>query len=362
MKKSGKKLGIAGIALFLSMSMLVGCGSGGNQSAQPQSENKTENTAASSSQYTKENPVVIRVAHQLIPDSQLDKTFQKCKEVAEAKSDGRLKVEIYPSGQLYSEKEVPAQVQKGTLEVGMASASLWSGIAPAAGIFDVPYLFESYDQIHQAIDGEIGKIVTEELEKVGAKPIIYPDYGFVHMSINNIPSGDGTKPEDYKGAKIRVLGKMSATAVQAMGAAPVFMGGNEVYLALQKGTVDGAMTGLTTMAERKYYDVQDYIVFNKVSNLQFIAAISTKFYDSLPEDLQKVIDEAGVEAQNHSRTIFPEEEEKAIAELKANMKAVEIQDLTPWKALNKVAKEEYIKQVGETGQKLIEEAEKISGK
>lgn len=127
MKKWKKSLGFTGMTLLLSMSVLAGCG--GNQAAKSQTDtngsasksaeaSQTSSKDAAKTNFTKENPGVIRLAHQLVPDSQLNKTMIKFKEVVETKSEGRLKVEIYPSGQLFSEKEVPAQIQKGTLEMG----------------------------------------------------------------------------------------------------------------------------------------------------------------------------------------------------------------------------------------------------
>jgi TRAP-type C4-dicarboxylate transport system substrate-binding protein len=152
---------------------------------------------------------------------------------------------------------------------------------------------------------------------------------------------------------------MSAKLVEGFGAAPVFMGGNEVYMALQRKTVDGAISGLSSFADRKYYEVQKYLTINNAGLVQFVVSMNQNFFNSLSPEQQQIVLDAAKEATEYSRKNVLEEDKKALDTLKAHMDVYEVTDFAPWKEAAKATRDLYVEKAGETGKKLLEIAETI---
>ncbi|MFY0543929.1 DctP family TRAP transporter solute-binding subunit [Brevibacillus sp. H7] len=345
------------LTVGLAGSLLAGCGS----TAAPAQSGSTTTPAQSGSASGGEGyqPVTIRLAYNLPQDHHISRGVEDFAKKVTERSGGNVKIQVYPAGQLLSDKEMNQAILTGGVEMGVNSATLWASVVPAMGIFDVPYAFPTYDLAGKALSGEIGTKLNAEMEKKGAKVLMYADYGYAQFANNVKPL---TKPEDFQGLKIRSIGQIPSAMIQAYGAAPVFMGAGEVYMALQRKTIDGATSGTTAMLQRKYDEVSKYLTIANYSYLEFLLAVNKKFWDGLPPKTQELLASTAKETEQWIRS-QAEQEDKATAE-KLKEKGMEVyvvpeSDIPLWKEAAKPAWDEFLKVSGDLGKQLLDDVQKI---
>ena len=192
------------------------------------------------------------------------------------------------------------------------------------------------------------------MQKKGVKPLIWVDYGFVQFGNNKLPL---TKPEDFKGLKLRGYGELPSETIKALGAAPVSMGAGEVYMALQRGTIDGQTSGTTAMFDRKMYEVTKYLTMTNHAFPEFVTAINLKAWNKLSADQKKIIEEAAKEVQTAIRSEVKNEEDKALKNLKdkgMQVHVVPAGELAAWQKATESVQALFIKRTGEAGKQMVE--------
>lgn len=297
--------------------------------------------------------VTLKLAHNLPVTNHMARGMESfAKKVAE-KSNGNITVQIFPSGQLFNDKSMNDALMRGGVEMGLNSTAMWASMIPAMEIFDVPFLFPDYEKIKKALDSGVGEKLNAEMEKKGAKVLFWVDYGFVQFANNKRPM---TKPEDFKGLKIRSYGELPSETIKALGGAPATIGSAEVYMALQQGTIDGQTSGTTAMYDRKMYDVTKYLTVTNHAFPEFVAAINLKFWNSLSADQKKIIETASAEVRDAIRAETRNEDEKTLKLLQEKgMQAyiVPASEIGAWQKATEPVQDIYIKRAGALGQELV---------
>jgi tripartite ATP-independent transporter DctP family solute receptor len=243
----------------------------------------------------------------------------------EGKSEGRIKVELYPNGQLGGDRELTESVQMGTLQIALPATSVLAGFDKRYQVLDLPFLFTTREAAFEALDGELGAKLNSLLPGKGFGCLGYIENGFRHITNNKKPI---TQPDDLKGVKLRTMeNAMHIAFFKRLGANPTPMSFGELYTALQQGTVDGQENPFTLIYESKFYEVQKYVsatghVFSVVMLLT-----NKKFMDSLPEDLRKIVTDASAEFVKEHRRVMPGAENENMKILKDNGMA--LNELTP---------------------------------
>lgn len=269
-----------------------------------------EGTSSGSGGDSGSETFVIKAGHAASEEHFAQGTFEKFKELVEKNSDGRIKVEIYPNGQVGGEREMIEALQIGNLTMAAPSSSVVTAFSPSMYLWDLPFLFKDAAQAHEILDGEVGEKVLQDLESVGIKGLGYWENGFRHIMNDKKPI---TKLEDMKGLKFRTLESQqqiqmwNATGVNAT---PIAF--TELYSALQQGTVDGAESPLALMYAQKFQEVQKYLTLSGHLYSPWPVMVNKKFFDELPEDLQKVVQEAVNETKDHNRQLSAEDESKSL--------------------------------------------------
>ncbi len=231
--------------------------------------------------------VTLKMAAALPASHPLVKAMDTFKAKAAEKSGGSIEISIYPAGQLYNDKNMNDAVISGGIDMGLNTVGRWASIVPAMDVFDVPFLFPSYEKVDQAIDKGLGEKLGGELIKKGVRPLIWADYGFVQFGNNKKAI---KTPADFNGLKIRGYSKYSAETIKAMGASSVTMGSGEVYMGIQRGTIDGQTSGTTAMRDRKMYEVHQYLTITNHASPEFILAINGKSFDKLSAPQKKALE------------------------------------------------------------------------
>lgn len=327
-----KKFAVAALAAAMALTV-AGCGGGDKKADQK---------------------VTLKMATALPSSHPLVKAMDTLKVKANEKSKGSVTIQIYPAGQLYNDKNMNDAIISGGIDMGLNTVGRWATIVPAMDIFDVPFIFPSYEKVDKAIDSGLGEKLGAELLKKGVRPLIWADYGFVQYANNKKLV---KTPADFDGLKIRGYSKYSAETIKAMGASSVTMGSSEVYMGIQRGTIDGQTSGTTAMRDRKMYEVHKYLTVTNHASPEFIVAINEKSYSKLNADQKKALDAAALEVRDMIRANAKAEDLKALADLRAKgMEVYEVpeNELQAWRDATKPVWDLFIKENGKFGQELID--------
>jgi len=214
--------------------------------------------------------------------------IQTFKGYVERNSQGRIKVESYPAGQLGGERELIEGVILGTIEMATVADAPLSGFYQRAMVTSSPGVFASIEEANAVFSGPWGQAWNEELRKeLGIKILNHYSFGFRNFS-NNVRVLK--VPADAEGIKFRVMeSPVYVAMVNSLGAIATPMPSNEMYAAMQHGVVDGQENPITAVIQDKTYEVQKYYTLDGHTCGNQYAMINDDFFNSLPDDLQKVV-------------------------------------------------------------------------
>jgi C4-dicarboxylate-binding protein DctP len=269
-------------------------------------------------------------------------------------SKGAVEVKIFDSAQLYKDTEIVEALQEGLIESGLVPVNKWSGMIPAADVFEVPFVFKDLTSIKKFIDAGAGELLDKEFQKRAVKTLFWVDYGYIQFFNNKRPL---TKPDDFKGITMRSFSSGDADTLKALGAAPTVMSSSEMYMALQRGTMDGATTGMPAAVSRKIQEVQKYMTEANYTTAQFVMQANLKWWEKLPQDQREAVLKAGREAEEWIRGAIAQSEDEA--EKVIRKAGVQIHQLTPEarplfiKATEPV-RQTFANKSGELAKKLME--------
>jgi tripartite ATP-independent transporter DctP family solute receptor len=305
-----------------------------------------------------QTPITLKLATIVGVEHPFSTSAVKFKEVAEAKSNGRLKIEVYPAGQLAKNGTVMLEgMQLGTVDIGANDTPTIGAKWDAKFLMpDIPFLWQSREQLWKVVDGPVGKELIKRLEPLGAKGFCFGGgYGFRNILSNKRPV---LTPADLKGQTIRVPPVPTLVELmKAFGANPVPMQWGEVYLAMKQGTIDGLELPAGTVTSDKFHEITKYYSITRHAYPPGLWMMASARYAALPDDLKKVIDESMQTACAQHRQDEVKQEAEAFALIKAKgVQINEVKDIREfqdraapvWKFLEgKVGKEFFDRVVAE---------------
>ena len=261
------------------------------------------------------NPLVIKFSHVVAPDTPKGKGAAKFKELAEQYTNGAVKVEVYPNSQLYKDKEELEALQLGAVQILAPSLAKFGPLGVQQfELFDLPYLMKDYADLRKITDGEVGKNLLGLLEAKGIKGLGYWDNGFKIMSANTPIKS----PDDFLGLKMRIQSsKILEAQMQALNAVPQVMAFSEVYQGLQTGVVDGTENPPSNMYTQKMHEVQKHATVSNHGYLGYAVIVNKGFWEGLDPAVREQLDRAMAESTVYANSIAKEENEWAMAQMKA---------------------------------------------
>jgi TRAP-type transport system periplasmic protein len=242
--------------------------------------------------------------------------MEKFAELVDAKSKGKMKVNLFPGGTLGSDQFHVSALQGGTIDMAVMNSGILSSVAKEFAIYDFPFMFANTQEADAVVDGAFGKKMHGKLEEKGLVGIAYWELGFRNMTNSKRPI---TKVEDIAGLKLRVIpSPINLDWVKALDANPTPLPFPEVYGALESKAVDGQENPITVINANKLYEVQKHLaITNHVYNPQSVI-VSKKFWDSLNADEKKIVGEAAAEATAFQRKQSRDQVAGALANIKKN--------------------------------------------
>lgn len=258
--------------------------------------------------------IVIKFSHVVAPNTPKGKAADKFKELAEQYTAGKVKVEVYPNSQLYKDKEELEALQLGAVQMLAPSLAKFGPLGiKEFEVFDLPFLFPSYEALHKVTNGPVGQEMLGLLEAKGIKGLAFWDNGFKVMSANQ----PLRTPDDFLGLKMRIQSsKVLEAQMNALGAVPQVMAFSEVYQALQTGVVDGTENPPSNMFTQKMHEVQSNATLSNHGYLGYAVIVNKKFWEDLPADLRTELERALAEATEYGNGIAKAENDAALQSMK----------------------------------------------
>jgi len=217
--------------------------------------------------------------------------FLYFKKLLEERSNGQFKVSVHPSATLGSQREGLEATQIGGIEIALSSSGIAASFVPELALLDLPFMFNSFEEARTAVDSPgITKLLSDSFAQKKMKFLGFYENGFRNITNNKRPIW---KADDLKGLKIRTMeAPMHMLNFKALGASPTPMAFGELYTALQQGVVDGQENPFVVIDLDKLYEVQKYTsITNHIYDAMVVVA-SKKWFDSLPSDLQKMVEDS----------------------------------------------------------------------
>ncbi len=263
-------------------------------------------------------------AHVLIESTPNARAAVKFKEEVEKNSDGRIAINIRPAAQLGGDVEIIEQTQMNLVQIAIPPTGNLANFDQKMFLFDLPYLMPNEEAMKRVLDGEVGREVLDGLEKSNLKGINYWGAGFRNMTNNIRPI---TKPDDLKNIKMRVLQAPTVMATyRTYGANPTAMAFTEVYNGLQQGVIEGQENPYANIDSMKFYEVQKYMTLTHHTYHTYAAVMNKAAWESLPDDLQTVMQEAFDVSRDYARELTLEDEKEIYERIKDQIEIIELTD------------------------------------
>lgn len=293
------------VCLILIMVSLAGCS---NAPATPEGQPETQPETQPEGQ--PEETFVMRIAANLPQGSYEVDIHEEFKRCLEEKVGSRIKVEIYPAGQLGAPPAVIEGIQSGTIQSYLAPIAFLSGVAPGTQILDLPGFFETTEQAYDILNNtDAAKTLDEDMAKRGFTPL-----GYLVMDYRSIIAPFPVESlDDLKGKRFRVMTTPpQQLEFDAFGGSGVPVDPGETYTALQQGMVDGVCSGVHFFYSMKLHEVGKY--YSNTRHAAFVSPliVSTSWLDSLPDDLREVVVDTAKEVMPWGYEITKEYEGRAL--------------------------------------------------
>ena len=302
----------AAMALAATMMLgLAGCGSSGSA--------QTSDTA------TAENPLVLTLAHGLSESHTVHIAMTEFAEKVEEGTDGRIRVEIYPNGQLGSENENMEQLMAGVISMTKVSAPGLATYNEAYHTFGLPYIFDDTEDFYHKMDSQEMRDFFLSTEEDGFVTITYYTSGARSFYTKDTPI---RTPDDLKGLKIRVQDMQSQTdMLEALGGTPVAMAYGDVYTSLQTGIIDGTENNETALTTGKHGEICKVFSMDQHAMIPDVLVMGADVWNRISPEDQQVILEAAYASTDSHKVAWDAAIEEAIQEAETQMGVTFIEDV-----------------------------------
>jgi C4-dicarboxylate-binding protein DctP len=306
-------------------------------------------------------PIVIKFSHVVAPDTPKGQAAERFRQLAERGTGGRVRVEVYPNSQLYQDREELEALQLGAVQMLAPSLAKFGPLGVKEfEAFDLPYIFPTKIALYNVTEGAIGKGLLKKLEPKGITGLAYWDNGFKVMSANR----PLRRPADFKGLKMRIQSSTVLDAqMRALGASPQTLAFSEVVQALRTGVVDGTENPPSNMYTQQMHAVQKHLTVSNHGYLGYAVIVNKKFWDGLPGDIRRALEQAMREATTFEKAIAQRDNDQALAAIrkagKTEIYTLSAQEQADWRRVLVPVQKEM---EGRIGKELIGALNQVSAR
>ena len=302
-----------------------------------------------------DRPIKIRFAHVVAEETPKGRMALRFKQlVKERLGDSRVIVEVYPNGELFKDDVIGDEILKGNAELGAPSMSKIKKFSTRFQVLDIPFLFVTPEAADNFLQGPYGKRMLRLVEPAGLKGLGYLNNGMKQLSA----SQPIKTPQDVKGLKFRIMNSdVLEDQFKQVEALPIRKPFGQVYGLLKTGEIDGQENTWSNIYSKKFYEYQPYIVESNHGYLGYMIFSSVKFWNSLPNDIRPVVEQALADALEYGNQVA---NEKVVSDrqriLDTNKSEIHIMTLDERKAWVKAMQPVWQTYEDEIGSELIQAA------
>lgn len=284
-----------------------------------------EQSASSSVEATADKPMILTLAHGLSETHTVHIAISQFADELEKRTDGRIKVRIFANGQLGSELEQMEQVMAGVISMTKVASPMLATYDDAYHTFGLPYIFNGTQDFYDIMDAPLMYDFFQSSKDKGFVTLTYYTSGARSFYTVNKPI---RTPADLKGMKIRVQDMKSQTEmISVMGGTPVAMAYGDVFTSLQTGIIDGTENNETALTNGKHGEICKVYSTDQHAMIPDALVISSKIWDSLSPEDQKIMVEAARNSTVSHRDMWDSAIAEAIEEAKTKMGVTFVNDV-----------------------------------
>ena len=293
-------------------------------------------------------PIVIKFSHVVSEDTPKGKGANLFRDEVAKRLGGKVKVEVFPSSQLYNDKDVMKALLRNDVQLAAPSLSKFGRFTKKYGVFDLPFLFKNTDSVECFTTGEQGNKLLKAANKKGYLGLAYWMNGMKQLSANK----KLINPSDAKDQKFRVMSSDVLVAqFEAVDANPQKMAFSEVYNALQTGVIDGQENTWSNMYTKKFFEVQKEISESNHGVLEYLVVTNSKFWNRLPKDirteLETILAEVTVKVNQWALEKAAIDRKKITDSGKTNVTKLSDAQLKQWQKAMKPVWDKFKGEIGE---------------
>ena len=278
--------------------------------------------------------------------------ISKFKELIEKETNGRIKMQLFPDGQMGNDQSMMDSLKMGTLDMMVTSSAPIANTTKTFLVFDLPFLFTSEKVADTVLDGPAGQEILDTLKGTGLVGLVFWENGFRNITNSKKPINT---PDDLKGLKIRTMqNPIHLDSFKTWGANPVPLPFNEVFTALEQKVIDGQENPNTLIYDAGFYEAQKYLTITQHFYTPFVLMIGQKTWDKLSANDQKLIQKIALETRDYERKVNRENNAKYLDLMKKKgiaINEVSPQDLEKFRAS---AKDIYAKFANDIGKERLD--------
>jgi len=276
---------------------------------------------------------MLRLGHSLDTQHPVHLAMEVLGESLEKKSNGQLKLNIYPSSQLGGERECLELLQIGSLDITKVSAAVLENFIPEYKVLSLPYLFRDKAHMFSVFDNEVGASLLQKGNKFRLRGLTFYDAGSRSFYMKDSPV---KKPSDLDNKKIRVQkSNMAVSMINSFGGSPTPISWGELYTALQQGVVDGAENNPPSFYTSKHYEICKHYTINEHTSVPDVLLIGLETWDRLNAQEREWLKEAVIESTKAQRKLWAASEKESLEKVKAAGVKVYYPDKTPFQEKTK---------------------------
>jgi C4-dicarboxylate-binding protein DctP len=277
--------------------------------------------------------IFIKFSHVVAADTPKGRAAEYFKQLAEERTKGAVKVEVYHNSILFKDKEEMEALQLGAVQMLAPTPGKFGPLgAREFELLDLPFLFDNLEEEHKVTQGPIGRLLLNKLDNKGITGLAFWDNGFKEMTANK----PLRKPEDFKGLKMRIQSsKVIDSQMRALGAIPQVMAFSEVYQGLQTGVVDGQENPTSNIYASQFHEVQKYLTMSDHGYHGYAVITNKKFWAGLPPEIRTTLEGAMKDTTEYFNASAQKDNDDALEGIRKSGKTqiitLSIAERTAWK-------------------------------
>jgi tripartite ATP-independent transporter DctP family solute receptor len=270
--------------------------------------------------------IVIKFSHVVAENTPKGLAAQEFARLVKEKTHNRVKIEVYPNSVLYTEIDEIKALQEGHVQMIAPSFPNLSVLQPGWMALDLPYAFLTHEAVQEAFNGKIGRVLFDQLDRVDMVGMAFWGNGFKQMTSNQRPL---VHPSDFKGLHFRTMrSKLLDAEFRLFDVKTTQMPFNDVYKAMENGTIDGGENSISNIYSKRFFQVQQYMTISDHGYLGYAVLMNKTFWHKLSPDLQAALREAMSEATVWGNKMAYQLNEKQLEDIRKESN-IQIYTLSP---------------------------------